>query len=185
MTGNPHLIGGEFQSDKYPTTPRGKVPLSTRDKAAQDLLWRALEAALKANDFTPPPAADVLAESIDQVVLDLSGPGAGASEREQRLRVLLVLAAARIRGMLDALQRALPVLESIEAKSLVGDEGCLWPVEVVRAEIDRAACSAADIDGTICGAPLTPADTKTAGAGGKRSETILAPGPALWSEPTR
>jgi len=35
----PHLIDGEFQSDKYPTTPRGKVPLSCKDKTAQDLLW--------------------------------------------------------------------------------------------------------------------------------------------------
>lgn len=34
-----HLIDGEFQSDKYPTTPRGKVPLSVRDPSAQDLLW--------------------------------------------------------------------------------------------------------------------------------------------------
>lgn len=34
-----HLIDGEFQSDKYPTTPRGKVPLSCRDTDAQDLLW--------------------------------------------------------------------------------------------------------------------------------------------------
>lgn len=34
-----HLINGEFQSDKYPTTPRGKVPLSCKDKLAQDLLW--------------------------------------------------------------------------------------------------------------------------------------------------
>lgn len=34
-----HLINGEFQSDKYPTTPRGKVPLSCTDKRAQDLLW--------------------------------------------------------------------------------------------------------------------------------------------------
>ena len=34
-----HLINGEFQSDKYPTTPRGKVPLSVKDKTAQDLLW--------------------------------------------------------------------------------------------------------------------------------------------------
>ena len=34
-----HLIDGEFQSDKYPTTPRGKVPLSVRDMTAQDLLW--------------------------------------------------------------------------------------------------------------------------------------------------
>lgn len=34
-----HLIGGQFQSDKYPTTPRGKVPLSVEDPTAQDLLW--------------------------------------------------------------------------------------------------------------------------------------------------
>lgn len=30
---------GEFQSDKYPSCPAGKVPLSTKDKSAQDLLW--------------------------------------------------------------------------------------------------------------------------------------------------
>jgi len=34
-----HLIDGEFQSDKYPTCPRGKVPLSCKDPTAQDLLW--------------------------------------------------------------------------------------------------------------------------------------------------
>ena len=34
-----HLIDGEFQSDKYPTCPRGKVPLSCKDVTAQDLLW--------------------------------------------------------------------------------------------------------------------------------------------------
>ena len=34
-----HLIDGEFQSDKYPTTPRGKVPLSTKDPMAQPILW--------------------------------------------------------------------------------------------------------------------------------------------------
>lgn len=34
---------GRFQSDKYPTCPAGKVPLSTRDPAAQDLLWRYAE----------------------------------------------------------------------------------------------------------------------------------------------
>jgi len=38
--GHPHLIGGKFQSDKYPTTPLGKVPLSCEDRTAQDLLWR-------------------------------------------------------------------------------------------------------------------------------------------------
>lgn len=37
--GHHHLIKGEFQSDKYPTCPRGKVPLSVKDKDAQPLLW--------------------------------------------------------------------------------------------------------------------------------------------------
>lgn len=35
----PHIVDGEFQSDKYPTCPRGKVPLSVKDPMAQDLLW--------------------------------------------------------------------------------------------------------------------------------------------------
>jgi hypothetical protein len=34
-----HIVNGEFQSDKYPTCPPGKVPLSTKDTTAQDLLW--------------------------------------------------------------------------------------------------------------------------------------------------
>lgn len=63
---HPHIVGGEFQSDKYPTCPRGKVPLSVKDTTAQDLLWvyairrRAvdpqfaddLQACLKAAGFT-------------------------------------------------------------------------------------------------------------------------------------
>lgn len=63
-----HLIDGEFQSDKYPSTPRGKVPLSVKDPTAQDLLWvyaqrrrkvdsefsDDLETALEANGFVPP-----------------------------------------------------------------------------------------------------------------------------------
>lgn len=63
-----HLIDGKFQSDKYPTCPAGKVPLSTSDPSAQDLLWsyaqrrRAidsefsddLEKALLLDGFTPP-----------------------------------------------------------------------------------------------------------------------------------
>lgn len=70
-----HLIDGEFQSDKYPTTPRGKVPLSVKDTTAQDLLWEYaqrrrpvdasfsadLEAALLAAGYAPStvrPSAD-------------------------------------------------------------------------------------------------------------------------------
>lgn len=67
-----HLIDGEFQSDKYPTCPRGKVPLSVKDPTAQDLLWvyaqrrRAvdaefaddLETALRAAGYVPPGAGE-------------------------------------------------------------------------------------------------------------------------------
>jgi hypothetical protein len=69
--GHPHLIAGEFQSDKYPTCPRGKVPLSCKDPTAQDLLWQYaqrrrsvdaefaadLELALKLQGYQPPPPA--------------------------------------------------------------------------------------------------------------------------------
>ncbi len=64
-----HLIDGEFQSDKYPTCPRGKIPLSAKDPTAQDLLWEYaqrrrsvdaefssdLETALTSAGFTPGP----------------------------------------------------------------------------------------------------------------------------------
>jgi hypothetical protein len=63
----PHIVDGEFQSDKYPTCPRGKVPLSVKDPMAQDLLWEYaqrrrlvdsefsddLEFALRAAGFEP------------------------------------------------------------------------------------------------------------------------------------
>ncbi len=59
---------GKFQSDKYPSCPPGKVPLSTKDPTAQDLLWayaqrrRAvdeefaddLETCLRADGYVPP-----------------------------------------------------------------------------------------------------------------------------------
>jgi hypothetical protein len=64
---HPHIVKGEFQSDKYPKTPRGKVPLSIKDPLAMDLLWEYaqrhrqidrdfsndLEFALRKEGFTP------------------------------------------------------------------------------------------------------------------------------------
>lgn len=58
---------GKFQSDKYPSCPPGKVPLSVEDETAQDLLWEYaqrrrevdeefaedLEAALRAAGYVP------------------------------------------------------------------------------------------------------------------------------------
>lgn len=73
-----HLVNGTFQSDKYKMVPAGKVPLSVKDPAAQDLLWEYaqrrrfgshgsketdaefsddLEAALKNAGFVPPAMA--------------------------------------------------------------------------------------------------------------------------------
>ena len=41
MNERPHInADGQFQSDKYPTCPPGKVPLSVKDPTAQDLLWQ-------------------------------------------------------------------------------------------------------------------------------------------------
>jgi len=72
-----HLKNGQFQSDKYPTCPPGKVPLSVKDPTAQDLLWEYaqcrrvvdaefsadLESALITAGYKPPqPAEDPPAE---------------------------------------------------------------------------------------------------------------------------
>lgn len=51
-----HLIDGEFQSDKYPTTPRGCVPLKPSDPTAQDLLWQY---AQRRRDVDPEFASDL------------------------------------------------------------------------------------------------------------------------------
>jgi len=62
-----HIKDGQFQSDKYPTCPPGKVPLSVKDVTAQDLLWEYaqrrrwvdaefsedLETALRAAGYAP------------------------------------------------------------------------------------------------------------------------------------
>jgi hypothetical protein len=53
---HPHIVNGEFQSDKYPTCPAGKVPLSTKDKTAQDLLW---EYAQRRRTVDPEFSADL------------------------------------------------------------------------------------------------------------------------------
>lgn len=40
--------------------------------------------------------------------------------------------------LLDASKRCIGLLETVEAKALVGDEGCLWAVEIMRAAITKA-----------------------------------------------
>jgi hypothetical protein len=98
-----HIIDGEFQSDKYPTTPRGKVPLSVKDPTAQDLLWEYaqrrrsvdaefaadLEAALRANGYTGHgvdcnDALRIIAERYQQILERNEVLERVMSEMEQR-----------------------------------------------------------------------------------------------------
>lgn len=67
-----HLIDGQFQSDKYPTTPRNKVPLSVTDPTAQDLL---AEYARRRRSVDAEFSADLEAALA---VAGWPGPGAGS-----------------------------------------------------------------------------------------------------------
>ena len=105
---------GRFQSDKYPTCPAGKVPLSTRDRTAQDLLWAYaqrrrevdaefaddLEAALKADGYKPPtpptgiwsdaPKAEELSKATGLAIRQALDPRVEAAIDEvRRLRSLV------------------------------------------------------------------------------------------------
>lgn len=106
-----HIINGEFQSDKYPSCPAGKVPLSVKDKAAQPLLWQYaqthrsidpefsddLETALRAAGYSPPTVDD------DRVLVIRARLAAGVSwkvdgtpDQEPEVRRILKVCAKRI-----------------------------------------------------------------------------------------
>ena len=105
-----HLIDGEFQSDKYPTTPRGKVPLSVEDPTAQDLLWEYaqrrrsvnaefssdLEASLVAAGYVhTDPGARVIDESERKMShVHIRGVYGDGGENEGVLSVTAVLDAS-------------------------------------------------------------------------------------------
>jgi hypothetical protein len=79
MSKQPHIIDGKFQSDKYPTCPRGKVPLSTKDTSAQDLLW---EYAQRRRSVDAEFADDL------ETCLRADGYDGLATEREETQRML-------------------------------------------------------------------------------------------------
>lgn len=63
--GRDHLtVSGTFQSDKYPTAPKGKVPLSVRDPLAQDLLWEYALRHAAANKHGDPTFAGELRAAL-------------------------------------------------------------------------------------------------------------------------
>lgn len=112
---------GKFQSDKYPTCPAGKVPLSTGDKTAQDLLWKYaqrrravdaefaadLETCLLADGYIPGADAARTAEVVREIVYSVA-----ATEvlihvaRDIATRVAEQLAAPALpSGLLDDFQK--------------------------------------------------------------------------------
>jgi hypothetical protein len=97
-----HIIEGEFQSDKYPTTPRGKVPLSVKDPLAQPFLWAYAQLRR--------PVDAGFAEDLETVLL-----AAGylpTPSHEGSLASSLVIAKGEIGCLVLALER-------IKAKALV------------------------------------------------------------------
>lgn len=58
-------------------------------------------------------------------------------ENTEWSQTLALIAAAP--DLLEALHSLLPFLENVEKDKLVGDEGCIWAVELVRAAIAKAA----------------------------------------------
>lgn len=100
-----HIIDGQFQSDKYPETPRGLVPLKPTDPTAQDLLWLYaqrrrvvdaefaddLEQVLRSAGYSPPEPQFILLPEDPDDDLDmemLSSSNIDDAEREACRRVL-------------------------------------------------------------------------------------------------
>ncbi len=139
-----HIIDGEFQSDKYPTTPRGKVPLSVQDATAQDLLWKYaqrrrcvdtefasdLEDALVAAGYRPRQARHVEAERVRVVVRE-------------------AFAAVTSLSGEDFAQRH---VEDVATRTAVGLEGQSFTGEVaqrVRSVVQALLDSSVELDGRV------------------------------------
>lgn len=126
MTRN-HIIDGEFQSDKYPTTPRGKVPLSVKDKMAQDLLWAYarrhrmldaefsddLEFALKKAGYIGAMPQTAALERLMDLITDLPGGALGyvAQTTPPYKLDVITIALHGLRGTIETMKAALHVAE--------------------------------------------------------------------------
>lgn len=132
-----HIVEGEFQSDKYPTCPRGKVPLSARDPTAQDLLWEYarrrrsvdsefsddLEAVLRAAGYDPKRPTG---EPLDGVKIEATaarcpvhaGMIHGGEAEELRAGIERILEGnAKVGKVLICLQR---LLDRVDARDSLG-----------------------------------------------------------------
>lgn len=73
---------------------------------------------------------DELTAAIDNRISELLTANNVEVERRRAAEALA-------REAKDVLERGLSLMETVEAKTLVGDEGCLWPVEMARELIER------------------------------------------------
>jgi hypothetical protein len=135
-----HIVDGQFQSDKYPTTPRGKVPLSVRDSTAQDLLWEYaqrrrrvdsefsgdLESALLAAGYVPADRPQAVASARRCDACDPSfgcfADPASCCKRPPGMtwRSLRDALDALVGGCIGALDRAVVVRLDFCGRSVVG-----------------------------------------------------------------
>ena len=66
------------------------------------------------------------------------GESSLSNEEYQRRVADLERKAALLDEAIQALRESLPLLEMAEDQKLIGDEGCLWEVEVVRGILKKA-----------------------------------------------
>jgi hypothetical protein len=81
---------------------------------------------------------DTIIASVQMSKMDEGRAGAFPTVddvEEARANARLMMAAPE---MYEALTVCLKALEELEAKTLVGDEGCLWPAEIARAALAKA-----------------------------------------------
>ena len=100
MMSKSHIVNGKFQSDKYPSCPAGKVPLSTKDPMAQDLLWEyAVRRMNLDRDFSLELKACLKADGYQES----TGQIKQLKERIEELETTLHHIAEKIIGMEDLL----------------------------------------------------------------------------------
>ncbi len=94
-----HIVDGRFQSDKYPTCPAGKVPLSIEDPDAQGLLWEyALRHIAKDPEFSTDLWLALVTAGYKPSVFVLSTP---TEERLVRERDAALSDVSRYKGQAD------------------------------------------------------------------------------------
>jgi hypothetical protein len=168
-----HIIDGEFQSDKYPTCPRGKVPLSVKDDTAQDLLW---EYAQRRRAVDAEFSADLEAALTDAGFHP--GPEHGREAEELRLAVEALIERWAERWAGGALTEAIAsdlaeLLDEVDAR-----DSLTFVERGLRAALSAAVSPAPDLT-----PPPPPSALRTQTAATSDGELVGEDGPAYEGRP--